>query len=169
MKFLSVQEPTAKPCCEYNESSPHLPTQFKIHFNIIFRPIFIPLKCSLLFRSPRQEYCTDICMPFMNATFSTLPIMISVVKSTNYESHFYPVCLLSCHSLSCLSVLPYTTHVTSLICRHVSQFMYFLSKTVYTCCEALTVVSLGIQAFQNVTQHCLDLLFDKNLHCGKSA
>ena len=62
-----------------------------------------------------------------------------------------------------------TLHVTSLICRHVSQFMYFLSKTLYTCCEAVTVVLLGIQAFQDVTQHCLDLLLDKYLHCGESA
>ena len=138
MKLLSVQEPTAKSCCEYNESSPYLPNQlFKIHFNIIFPPIYIPLKCSLFFRSPNGNFIPiSVCL-------SWLPIMIRVVKSTNYESHFYPVCLLSCHSLSCLSVLPYTTHVTSLICRHVSQFMYFVCKTFYTSFEALTVVFLG--------------------------
>ena len=126
MKFLSVQEPTAKPCCEYNESSPHLPTQFKIHFNIIFRPIFIPLKCSLLFRSPKQEYCTDICMPFMNATFSTLPIMISVVKSTNYESLSYPVpALLSLPVMSKCSPPHHTCHLTNLQTRFT---VYVFSK-----------------------------------------
>ena len=144
MKFLSVQEPTAKHCCEYNESSPYPPTQlFKIHFNIIFPSYIYPSQVFSFLQVPQQEYCTDICMPFMNATFSTLPIMISVVKSTNYESHFYPVCLLSCHSLSCLSVLPYTTHVTSLICRHVSQFMYFVCKTFYTSVMNVSLVNPG--------------------------
>ena len=114
---------------------------------------------------PQQEFCTDICMPFMNATFSTHPIMIYVVNSTNCESYCYTVCLPSCHSLSCLSVLHYTTHFTSLICRHFLQFMYFVCKRVYTSCLALTVVLLGTQVFQDVTQHCLDLLLDKCLHC----
>ena len=118
---------------------------------------------------PQQEFCTDICMPFMNATFSTHPIMIYVVKSTNYESHCYAVCLPSCHFLSCLSVLHCTTHFTSLICRNFSEIMYFVCKRVYTSCEALTVVLLGIQVFQDVTQCCLDLLLDKYLHCGERA
>ena len=117
----------------------------------------------------QQEFCTDICMPFMNATFSTHPIILYVVKSTNYESHCYTVCLPSCHFLSCLSVLHYTTHFTSLICRHMSQFMLFVCKRVSTNCEALTVVLLWIQVCQDVTQHCLDLLLDKYLHCGECA
>jgi len=105
----------------------------------------------------------------MNATISTHPIMIYVVKSTNYESHCYAVCLPSCHFLSCPSVLHYTTHFTSLICRHSSQFMYFVCKRVYTTSEALTVLLLGNQVFQDVTHCCLDLLLDKYLHCGECA
>ena len=105
----------------------------------------------------------------MYATFSTHPLMVYVVKSTNYESHRYTVCLPSCHFLPCLSVLHYTTHFTSLICRHFSQFMYFVCKRVYTSCEALTVMLLGIQVFQDVTQRCLDLLLHKYLHCGEHA
>jgi len=105
----------------------------------------------------------------MNATFSTHPIMIYVVKSTNYESQCYAMCLPSCHFLPCLSVLHYTTHFTSLICRHISQFVCFVCKRVCTSCEALTVVLLGIQVFQDVTQHCLDLLLDKYLHCWEHA
>ena len=112
-----------------------------------------------------QEFCTDICMPSMNATFPTHPIMIYVVKSTNYEYHCYAVCPPSCHFLSCLSTLHYTTHFTSLICRHFSQFMYFVCKRVCTSCEALTLMLLVNQVFQDVTQRCLDLLLDKNLHC----
>ena len=118
---------------------------------------------------PHQEFSTDICMPFMNATFSTHPIMIYVVKSTNYESQCYAICLPSCHFLPCLSVLHYTTYFTSLICRHISQFVCFACKRVCTSCEALTVVLLGIQVFQDVTQHCLTLLLDKYLHCWERA
>ncbi len=106
-------------------------------------------------------------MPFINATFSALPILLYVVKSTSYESHWYTMCLPSCHFLSCLCVLPYTTHITSLIFRRISQFMYFLYETLYTSCEAVTAVLVGIQAFQNVTQQCLDLLLDKYLQCGQ--
>jgi len=81
----------------------------------------------------------------------------------------YAVCLPSCHFQSCLSVLHYTTHFTSLICRHFSQFMYFVCKRVYTSFEALTVVLLGNCVFQDVTHCCLDLLLDKYLHCGEHA
>jgi len=116
---------------------------------------------------PKQKFFTDICMPFMYATFSTQPIMIYVVKSTNYESHCSAVCMPSRHLLSCLCILHCTTHFTSLICRLLSHFMYFVCKRVYTSCEALTVVLLGIQVFQDVTQHYLDLLLDKYLHCGE--
>jgi hypothetical protein len=108
-------------------------------------------------------------MSVINATFSTHPIIIYVVKSTNYESQCYTMCLPPCHFLSCLSVLHYTTHFTSLIWRHISQFMYFVCKKVCTSCEALTVVLLGIQVFQDVTQCCLDLLLDMYLHCGERA
>jgi len=73
---------------------------------------------------------------------STHPITIYVVKSINYESQCYTVCLPSCHFLSHLSVLHYTTHFTSLICRHFSQFMHFVCKRIYTSCEALTVALL---------------------------
>ena len=69
-----------------------------------------------------------------------------------------------CHFLSCISALHYITHFTSLICRHYSQFMYFVCKRVCTSCEVLTVVLLGIQVLQDVTQSCLDLLLDKYLH-----
>jgi len=93
--------------------------------------------------------------------------MVYVVKITNYESHCYSVCLPCCHFLLCLSVLHCTTHFTSLICRHFSQFMYFLCERVCTSCEAMTVVLLGIQVLQDVTQGCLDLLLDKYLHCGE--
>jgi len=141
---------------------------FKIYFNIVFPPIYIPLYYSLLFRY-QQEFFSDICMPFLNATFSTHPIKIYVVNRTNYESYCYAVCLPSCHFLSCLSVLHFITHFTSLICRHVSQFMYFVCKRVCTSCEALTVVLLGIQVFQDVKQRCLDLLLDRYLHCGGRA
>jgi hypothetical protein len=65
---------------------------------------------------PPSGIFTDICMPFLNATFSTPPIMIYVLRSTNYESYRYAVCLPSCLFLSCLSVLHYTTHFTSLGC-----------------------------------------------------
>jgi len=47
--------------------------------------------------------------------------------------------------------------------------MYFVFKRVYTSCEALTVVLLGIWVFQDVTHCCLDLLLDKYLHCGERA
>ena len=106
-------------------------------------------------------------MPFLNVTFSTHPIIMYVVKSTNYESHHYAVCLPSCLFLSCLSVLHYTTHFTSLICRHFSRFMYFVYKRVCTSCGTLKVLLLGIQAFLDVTQHCLDLLLHRYLHCGE--
>jgi hypothetical protein len=144
---------------------------FKIHFNIISPPIYIYISLSrvLFLQFPQQEFCTDICMPFMNATFSTHPILLYVVTSTNYRSQCYTVCLPSCHFLSCLSVLLYTTHLTSPICRHISQFMYIVCKRVYTSCDALTVVLLGIQVFQDVTPHCLDILLDKYLHCGGCA
>jgi len=105
----------------------------------------------------------------MNATFSTHPIMICVVKSTNYESQCYVMFLPSCHFLPCLSVLHYTIHFTSLICRHISQFVCFVCKRVCTSCEALTVVLLGIQVFQDVTQHCLGLPLGKYLHCWECA
>jgi hypothetical protein len=59
------------------------------------------------------------------------------------------------------------SHFTSLICRHFSQFMYFVCKRFYRSCEAVTVVMLGIQLFQDVIQHCLDLLPDKYLHGEK--
>ena len=90
--------------------------------------------------------------------------MIYVVKSTNYESHCYA---LVSTLLLFLSVLRCTTHFTSLICRHFSWFMYFVCKRVCTSCEAMTVVLVGIQIFQDVTQRCLDLLLDKYLHCGE--
>jgi hypothetical protein len=75
---------------------------------------------------PQQEFFTDISIPFMNATFSTHPIMIYVVESTNYESHCYAVCLPCCHFLSCLSVLHYTTHFTSPISNtlHILRILY---------------------------------------------
>ena len=47
--------------------------------------------------------------------------------------------------------------------------MYSVCKRVYTSPEALTVVVLGIQVFQDVTQCCLDLLLDKYLHCRERA
>ena len=127
--------------------------------------IYIPFYCSLLFRSPNRNF-VPIYVRLSWMLVSTHPIMIYVVKSTNYESHSYAVCLPSCHFLSCLSVLHYTTHFTSLICTHFSQFVYFVCKRVCTSCEALTVVLLGIQVFQDVTKCCLDLLIDKYLHCG---
>ena len=133
---------------------------------ILFSHLRISPYSVLLSSGPPSGIFTDICMPFLNATFSTPLIMIYVVKSTNYESYRYAVCLPSCLFLSCLSVLHYTTHFTSLICRHFSQFIYFVCKRVCTSCEALTVVLLGIQVFQDVTQRCLGLLIDKYLHCG---
>ena len=93
--------------------------------------------------------------------------MIFVVKSTNYKSHCHALCLPSCHFLSLLSVLHFTTLFTSLTYRHVSQFMYFVCKRVCTRCEALTMVLLVIHFFQDVTQRCLDLLLDKYLYCGE--
>jgi len=132
-------------------------------------PLVYPSLVFSCLQVPQQEFCTAICMPFLNATFSTPPIMIYVVKSTNYESYRYAVCLPSCLFLSCLSVLHYTIHITSLIYWHFSQFMYFVYKRVCTSCGALTVVLLGIQVCQDVTQCCLDLLTDKYLHCGERA
>jgi len=51
----------------------------------------------------------------MNATFSTHPIMIYVVKITNYESHSYVVsALLSLPIMSKGSALHHTLHLTNL-------------------------------------------------------
>jgi len=63
--------------------------------------------------------------------------------------------------------LHHTLHLTYL--RYVSHFMYFVCKRVYRSCEALTVVLLGIQVFQDATQCCLDLLLDKYLNYGQRA
>jgi len=136
---------------------------------ILSSHLYISLSNVLSYSGPQHEFCTDICMPFLNVTFSAHPIMIYVVKSTNYESHHYAVCLPCCVFLSCLSVLHYTTHFASLICRHFSRFIYFVCKRVCTSREALTVLLLGIQVFLEVTQRCLDLLLDRYLHCGGRA
>jgi hypothetical protein len=85
---------------------------------------------------PQQSYCTDIFIPFMNATFSTHPILLYVVTSKNYESHCHTVCLPSCHFLSYLNVLYYTTHFTSPISlsHNVSALLSF---PVMSKCSAL--------------------------------
>ena len=136
---------------------------------ILSSHLYISLSTVLFYSGTPTVIFTDFCMSFLNAIFYTHPNMIYVVNSTNYESHCYALCLPSCHFLSFLSVLDCATHFTSLICRHVSLFMYFVCKRVCTSCEALTVVLLVIQVFQDVRQFCLDLLFDKYLHSGECA